>query len=627
VNARVAAVLPVLVAALALGAASRAWALAAFVGALSIALAAAGQRWELDRGRQLVTSLLGAMIGYAATAVAFEHVPGKLTEGWTKLAAASLLAAAARLPQLRPAGGAATTVALAYVGLLAAGGSRGAGGYPGLVAAFLMAALLALRVDDRGRPDAASGGGRGVAAGAGLLLVAAGISAGATLGLRAANAAMMRRAGAATAGWISQKGFSDPIEVGALDGLLDSATVVLRVRGPQVDYLRGAAFDLYEGGRWLRSDGLEKEARDTWSDDLSLETRVVEIEAVSDRADRFFLPLEAGPSALSPAAVLVDGVGAVKPATRGAPPVARVVLGPRARGRPAPPGRDDLALGRRARGDLRRIAREWTSGADSPAEKLDAIERHLSAGYQYSLSVPRGNSYDPVLDFLLRDRRGHCELFASAMVLVARAAGVPARMVAGYRVAERSPFDDHWLVRERNAHAWVEAWVDGQGWVRRDPTPEASVPQNQPHTSGYAAALADAARVRYDRLTAWLGKRTLAQTSIAVLLGFGLLAWVIARGARGRGRRLAPRSPDEAPLPCLAALLDALSRAGHVHDETEPLERLAARLPDARAAALLRQYAALRYGGAGDASALAREMGEHAASLRYGAASAQQRNP
>ena len=63
------------------------------------------------------------------------------------------------------------------------------------------------------------------------------------------------------------------------------------------------------------------------------------------------------------------------------------------------------------------------------------------------------------MDFLLYNGTGHCEFFASAMVLLSRARGIPARLVGGYRVAEFSELGDYYIVRERNAHTWVEAWV------------------------------------------------------------------------------------------------------------------------------------------------------------------------
>ena len=223
-----------------------------------------------------------------------------------------------------------------------------------------------------------------------------------------------------------------------------------------------------------------------------------------------------------------------------------------------------------------------------------------------------------MLDFLFVNKSGHCEYFATGMVLLARAAGIPARFVAGYRVAEETPFG-YYVVRERNAHAWVEAWVPGKGWTSRDPTPESYLPQDQQHRSGYLASLSDGLRVAYEELDEWLQHRTLEQTAVAWGVGFAVLVWILARGIRRRGSR--PGVPeDEAGLPCFEALLSALARSGVGHDGRESIERLAARTADRDAARLLERYAALRYGGVGDADALARDVAAYARAARKAAA-------
>jgi transglutaminase-like putative cysteine protease len=70
----------------------------------------------------------------------------------------------------------------------------------------------------------------------------------------------------------------------------------------------------------------------------------------------------------------------------------------------------------------------------------------------------------------LHSRRGFCEHYASAFVFLMRAAGVPARVVAGYQGGELNPVDGYLVVRQSDAHAWAEIWLSGQGWVRFDPT-------------------------------------------------------------------------------------------------------------------------------------------------------------
>ena len=73
-------------------------------------------------------------------------------------------------------------------------------------------------------------------------------------------------------------------------------------------------------------------------------------------------------------------------------------------------------------------------------------------------------------DFLFETRRGFCEHYSSAFVFLMRAAGIPARVVAGYQGGDTNPVSDYVIVRQSNAHAWAEVWLDAEGWVRVDPT-------------------------------------------------------------------------------------------------------------------------------------------------------------
>jgi len=113
-------------------------------------------------------------------------------------------------------------------------------------------------------------------------------------------------------------------------------------------------------------------------------------------------------------------------------------------------------------------------------EKAEAIQSFLGAGYAYTTELP-GEIDDPLSQFLFETRRGHCEMFATAMTVMLRSLDVPARMVNGYLGGQWNEFLGKYVVRQNNAHAWVEVYFPTAGggqreeeagtWVQFDPTP------------------------------------------------------------------------------------------------------------------------------------------------------------
>jgi hypothetical protein len=120
------------------------------------------------------------------------------------------------------------------------------------------------------------------------------------------------------------------------------------------------------------------------------------------------------------------------------------------------------------------LARKVTAGAESQIEKAAAIVAHLQATHGYSLSFGPGDG-DPVSRFVLGREAAHCEYFGSATVILLRCVGVPARYVIGYYAHEQDG-PETTIVRQRDAHAWAEAWIEGVGWVTLDATPADGMP-------------------------------------------------------------------------------------------------------------------------------------------------------
>ena len=122
------------------------------------------------------------------------------------------------------------------------------------------------------------------------------------------------------------------------------------------------------------------------------------------------------------------------------------------------------------------LVQEITAEYESLYEKVKALEAWLSSpDFTYTLNIPPLPAANSIDAFVLTIREGHCELYASALALMTRSLGIPARVVSGYRGGEYDPADQAYLVRASMAHLWVEALFKDVGWVRFDPSPQSDV--------------------------------------------------------------------------------------------------------------------------------------------------------
>ncbi len=116
------------------------------------------------------------------------------------------------------------------------------------------------------------------------------------------------------------------------------------------------------------------------------------------------------------------------------------------------------------------LRRTHGAGPDAAPVIVDAVLNHLrTGGYTYTLE-PGIYGRETADEFWFDKREGFCEHIASSFVILMRALDVPARIVTGYQGGERNPVDGYWTVRQSDAHAWSEVWLQGRGWVRIDPT-------------------------------------------------------------------------------------------------------------------------------------------------------------
>jgi len=345
-------------------------------------------------------------------------------------------------------------------------------------------------------------------------------------------------------------GFSDDLDT-SLRGRPDD-TVVMRVRASAPDFWRGQSFDIWDGRRWTAN---EEEPDPVFGESpFQLPTRSVG----SEEFVQTYYVEEEGPNivfgAMSPEELYLEesGVftlsdGTVRTAahlpsgaiytvvSRRVPATAdllRRVSGPGSAPPPAALAERYLQLPDVPE-RVRALAREVAGGAPSTYDKVRALEAWMADNTRYTIDIPPlPDGEDAVERYLFEDRKGFCEQIGTALVVMLRSLGVPARLGVGYAAGERNPFTGLFEVRASDAHAWAEVWFPGLGWQIFDPT--ASVPLAG--DGGLAGAGSG--------LGAFLSARLpdLGDAVPVLLAGAGVVALVV--GARALVRRRRRRRAD-----------------------------------------------------------------------------------
>lgn len=122
---------------------------------------------------------------------------------------------------------------------------------------------------------------------------------------------------------------------------------------------------------------------------------------------------------------------------------------------------------------LSKLAHDITKYDHNPYDKALSIKLYLLENFKYTRTLDKASVNSPLEDFLFVKKEGHCEYFATAMVILLREVGVPARIVNGFVGGEWNPHGEFYLVRESDAHSWAEVYFPSYGWVIFDATPEA----------------------------------------------------------------------------------------------------------------------------------------------------------
>lgn len=329
---------------------------------------------------------------------------------------------------------------------------------------------------------------------------------------RASGSAWAMRGGDPSTGFV---GFSDRVRLGEIGRLQTSDRLVMRVRveGPGATRegnlrWRGVALDRFDGRSWSQSQGV---ARSRVEDERGLFKLGTTEDLGRLTTQTFFVePIDTPALFAAPRAVAIQGaLDFVRQDTEGGitsrpHPLERVTY--RAYSDTFEPSPERLRADRRLDPEvltpnLRQPIRSYLqfpaeldtrvaslaalvvaeSGARYRYDAAKAIEAHLSRNryggdYRYSLDR-RAQGPDPLADFLFNVREGHCEYFATAMAVMLRTLRIPARVVNGFQAGEYNEAADAYIVRQADAHSWVEVYFpETDSWVNFDPTPVAGRP-------------------------------------------------------------------------------------------------------------------------------------------------------
>lgn len=394
-----------------------------------------------------------------------------------------------------------------------------------------------------------------------------------------------------------------------------SERVLLMFSGATTARLRTRVFDAFDGFQWTVSPELANARWPLPSEGTGPERLLVLTELTPVGA---WLPAPAGTRAVEGASPEVQGGWVLRTEeVVGVPLLLR--LGEREELPPEPvTGGRFTALPGAVAAELRPLAEALTRGASTPREKARALERYFQDEFEYSLNVDLRGEGSPLAVMVREKRAAYCTYFASAMAALLRSVGVPARVVGGFAPEEHNPLTGATLVRERDAHAWVEVYVADEGrFVTYDPTPWRSrdealgMPQRG---EGRLGQLTGAVGTFLRGLWAGLRYQPLAQVKAVLgspvlwglVVGFGVWRWRAGRRrTRTQARRGAMGGSDTKLAEVYARYLKTLERgAGLVPRPAETDDELLVRLRAARGEAVARVaedflalYRQARYGG------------------------------
>jgi len=415
-------------------------------------------------------------------------------------------------------------------------------------------------------------------------------------------------------------GFAEDLDLNFRGRL--SQTVALKVRSPRRQFWRGMAYDTFDGRRWRMAR--PKDVTPLQSNPFSLPNQsisgareITTFYVEKDQTNLILMPanpvqlyfptgeimMDTYDSYRSPL-LLEKGMYYTVVSAKGGIPAGgpdRELPSPERLKRAGIPVAPYLTLPPSFSARTRDLAREITAGATGPRERVQRIVAHLEERYPYDLDTPAfPGKADQVDWFLFEAKRGYCEHFATALTLMAREVGVPTRLVTGYLPGTFNPFTGFYEVKTAHAHAWVEAYLWGRGWVAFDPTPGFTGPGE---AEGTRLPIADWAR----SLQA-AGGGVLWAIGIGATGGILGFVWTLRR----RSRRVSEASSAYLRLAAIAGRIGGFETegltAGELLKRIEGTESLKSIAPEARA--IVETYEAIRFGGAPEDGSIGRAVAD-----------------
>ncbi len=232
-------------------------------------------------------------------------------------------------------------------------------------------------------------------------------------------------------------------------------------------------------------------------------------------------------------------------------------------------------------------------------QQLLQLRNALREECRYSLDIANPDNRDPLENFLFHEKRGHCELFATAGVMAARAMGVPSRIAYGWAGGSYYDSSNLFVFRAREAHAWTEVMIADVGWVVMDCTPEASIGQSRSAPPGETPITTEE-QAAYEEEPTYVDVDTRLVTIVISSIGLGAagIALFLAL-TRRKSYGLSPALPSSAPAAgYYRAFLQFCARCQIAAKKHHTLRQLLRKFPDrpAFAVALQRYHYTIKYG-------------------------------